>query len=161
MERITPFQKDMSEDAFDDFEQFLFAEGVTSGLATSGLAPSSLALSSLVPSGLVPSGLAPSSLAPSGLARNVALPLLKPRSAVTVAQLVYITSVVTEPPARLFFENPGLYRSMVENASGIVLLEALCMVGLPSVEWHRSGPPPHLGVGGVVLGGVGWGGVGW
>ena len=57
--------------------------------------------------------------------------------AVHVASVVYFTSVVREPPPELFLRNPVRYASAVQNATGIVLLEAMRHVGLPTLEWMQ------------------------
>ena len=58
-------------------------------------------------------------------------------AASAVADLVFIMTVVKEPPPELFLRDPDLYRSMVQNASGITLLEGLSMVQLPAIQWKR------------------------
>lgn len=55
-----------------------------------------------------------------------------------VATFVYIVNHVKRPPPEVFLQNPILYLTMVENASGIVMLQALLHVGLPTVEWHQA-----------------------
>jgi len=55
-----------------------------------------------------------------------------------VATVVYIINYVKRPPPELFLQNPTLYLLMVENATGIVMLQALRNVGLPTVEWHQA-----------------------
>ena len=55
-----------------------------------------------------------------------------------ISTVVYILNHVKRPPPMLFLQNPLLYLSMVENATGIVMLEALRHVGLPTVEWHQA-----------------------
>ena len=55
-----------------------------------------------------------------------------------IATLVYIVNKVKSPPPELFLQNPVLYFSLVQNATGIVMIEALRHVGLPVIEWHQA-----------------------
>ena len=57
---------------------------------------------------------------------------------VVVAIFVYLTRHVTEPPPALLFRDPVLYVSLVQNASGIVMLQFLRHAGLPTMWWHRA-----------------------
>ena len=55
-----------------------------------------------------------------------------------IATFIYIINFVKVPPPSLFLRSPVLYMSLVENATGIVMLQALRHVGLPVVEWHQA-----------------------
>ena len=58
---------------------------------------------------------------------------------VVVAIFVFLTRHVKQPPPTLFFRDPILYVAMVQNASGIVMLQFLRHAGLPTMWWHRAG----------------------
>ena len=57
---------------------------------------------------------------------------------VVIATFVFLTRHVTQPPPDLLFRDPVLYVSLVENASGIVMLQFLRHAGLPAMWWHRA-----------------------
>lgn len=61
-------------------------------------------------------------------------------------QLVYVSVVATfdvilnyvkRPSPDLFLANPVLWMSMLDNASAIVMMQALRHVGLPTHAWHQ------------------------
>ena len=54
-----------------------------------------------------------------------------------VADIVFILTVVKEPPPELFLRDPVLYESLVKNIDGTTILEGLKMTGLPAIDWHR------------------------
>ena len=58
--------------------------------------------------------------------------------AVTVAIIVYFTTVVTEPPPELFLSNPTAYLARIQNANGVVLAEFLRHCGVPTLLWQRG-----------------------
>ena len=58
---------------------------------------------------------------------------------VVLAIFVFLTRHVKQPPPALFFRDPILYVAMVQNASGIVMLQFLRHAGLPTMWWHRAG----------------------
>jgi hypothetical protein len=57
---------------------------------------------------------------------------------VAVAIVVYLTTVVENPPRALFVANPVLYISLVRSVGGIVLCQFLRHVGMPTIFWQRS-----------------------
>ena len=58
---------------------------------------------------------------------------------IVVATFVFLTRHVTNPPPALLLRDPALYVALVQNASGIVMLEFLRHAGLPVMWWHRAG----------------------
>lgn len=61
----------------------------------------------------------------------------------SVAVVIFVMCCVDEPPPELFFSNPLLYVSLVQNAGGVVLLQFLVQVGLPNIEWMQSMRTPE------------------
>ena len=57
---------------------------------------------------------------------------------IVVATFVFLTRHVTQPPPELLFRDPILYVSLVQNASGIMMLQFLRHAGLPVMWWHRA-----------------------
>ena len=57
---------------------------------------------------------------------------------IVVATFIYLTRHVKDPPPELLLRDPALYVSLVQNASGIVMLQFLRHAGLPICWWHRA-----------------------
>ena len=52
---------------------------------------------------------------------------------IVVAIFVFLTRYVTQPPPDLLFRDPGSCVSLVQNASGIVMLQFPRHAGLPTM----------------------------
>jgi hypothetical protein len=72
------------------------------------------------------------------LEHNSADHSLQGNLAVVVAIYVFLVLYVQYPSPDLLLRNPALYASMVQNATGIILIQYLRHAGLPIMWWQRT-----------------------